>query len=325
MIDNKMLPLFLAPFLVVAPAHSETYPEFLAGLKQEAKSIVGMNDEALNSAFSQIKLFKKASAGGAPQAQPEKLDDYFPFKVPESLVEQAREQFKLHHETLLQIEKQFGVQPRFVVALWGLRSEFGNRSAGYPALTVNASLAYDGDDKAFHREQVLAGLKVLARDGLAFDAFTANPEGHLGQTAFSAADYLAYAADGDGDGKKDIWQNTTDVFASIATLLVKNGWQAEATWGRQVRVPDGLNAELVGLSHSESFAQWQKLGVRRYDGTDLPDRADMQVSLIMPEGPKGRQYLVYDNYRVLSKLFASDFETLAVTYLSERIKYPPIE
>lgn len=325
MIDNKLLPLLLAPLMIASPVYSETYPEFLAGLKQEAKSIVGMDDEALNGAFSQIKLFKKASVGAAPQALPEKLDDFFPYRVPETLVEEARSRFKEHQSTLLQIEQQFGVQPRFVVALWGLWSDFGAKAGNYPALTVNASLAFAGPDKEFHRQQVMSGLKALARDGLSFDALAANADGQIGQTAFSASDYLAYASDGDGDGKKDIWQNNADVFASIATYLVKNGWNGAETWGRQVRVPQGLDPQLIGLTHSESFSGWQQLGLRRYDGSDLPDRKDMQVSLLMPEGPKGRYYLVYDNFRVLSKLFGSDFEALAVTYLSERIKYPAIE
>ena len=44
--------------------------------------------------------------------------------------------------------------------------------------------------------------------------------GALGQPQFMPSSFLLYAQDFDGDGRRDIWTSTPDVFASIANYLV---------------------------------------------------------------------------------------------------------
>jgi membrane-bound lytic murein transglycosylase B len=133
--------------------------------------------------------------------------------------------------------------------------------------------------------------------------------------------FLAYAQDGDGDGKKDIWNNTADVFASIANYLKQEGWNRKGTWGRQVQLPDGIDSGLVGLDKAKMkpLSVWQQLGVRRSDGRDLPTNA-IKASLIAPDGEQGRIYLVYNNFYTLMHWNRSTYFGVSVGYLADRIK-----
>ncbi|MCV5233145.1 lytic murein transglycosylase, partial [Escherichia coli] len=70
--------------------------------------------------------------------------------------------------------------------------------------------------------------------------------GAMGQCQFMPSSFLRFAADGNGDGKKDIWQSEADVFASTANYLSESGWDDKFTWGRQVKVPKGIDRSLEG-------------------------------------------------------------------------------
>ena len=108
--------------------------------------------------------------------------------------------------------------------------------------------------------------------------------------------------------------------ATAANMLLQQGWQFDSTWGRQVKATMMLDPNLLGLDRTHTFSTWQAYGIRRFNGDDLPSRSDMSVSLIAPDGEKGRFYLVYNNFRLLHQLTPSIHDTLALTYLSEKIK-----
>ncbi|MFV7770368.1 lytic murein transglycosylase [Shewanella marisflavi] len=325
-LKNVLLSSILASGLILfSPLQAEeaplSYDAYLSELKQQAVE-QGISQSTIDKVFEQIKLFKKAVVNESADTPPENLDAYLPSRVSETLVEQARGLYRDNKALFDRLGKAFEVQPRFVLAYWGITSAFD--ASDYPALTVIASNTYhqemsDGD------QVFIAALKLMERDGLNFDDLKSDASGLMGYPHFTPAQLKQYGRDGNGDGKVDIWHDLADAFATTANYLKQLGWDYDGTWGRQVRAPEALPQDLVGFEVHKGFAQWQALGVRRFDGSDLPSRKDMQASLIMPDGVGGRSYLVYDNYRVLRKTQASDRLTLAVTYLSERIKYPEIK
>ena len=105
-----------------------------------------------------------------------------------------------------------------------------------------------------------------------------------------------------------------DVFASIANFLSSEGWVNDGTWGRQVSVTDNFDYSLAGLDKAKfkPLSFWQAQGVRRYDGRDLPDVA-INASFIMPDGEKGRLYLVYQNFHTLMKWNRSSYFGVSVS------------
>jgi membrane-bound lytic murein transglycosylase B len=219
------------------------------------------------------------------------------------------------------VERQYGVQARFIVALWANESNFGRYMGKYPVISSLATMAYEGRREDFFKKQLFAALTIVEQGHISHDDFLGSWAGAMGQSQFMPTTFLAYAVDFDGDGKKDIWANTADVFASIANFLKSEGWDDTLTWGRQVSLPKEFDMTLIGLSKQDrkTMLSWQELGVRRYDGEDLP-ALDLMSSLIAPDGPNGRIYLVYENFNTLMKWNRSSYFGAAIGYLSDRIK-----
>ena len=142
--------------------------------------------------------------------------------------------------------------------------------------------------------------------------------GAMGQTQFMPSSFLRFAVDFNKDGRRDIWQSRSDVFASAANYLSSSGWQGDQTWGRAVKLPSDFDASLISLDIQKDLAEWQDLGVRRSDGTDLPV-ADLKASLVSPGDDITDVFIVYDNYRTTLKWNRSTYFALAVGHLADRI------
>jgi len=219
---------------------------------------------------------------------------------------------------LTKIGREYGVQPRFIVALWGIETNFGKITGHYPLISSLSTLAWDGRREAFFKGELFDALRILEQGHVNPAHFKGSWAGAMGQVQFMPSSFLRYAVDQDGDGKKDLWGNLADVFGSAANYLSQNGWREDQTWGRRVRVPERLDPALLGLDTRKSLATWQALGVRQQDGSPLP-AVDMQASLIRPDDIHGRSYLAYDNYRVLRHWNRSPYFVVAVGTLADRI------
>jgi membrane-bound lytic murein transglycosylase B len=298
-----------------------SFEEYVTQLKQEAVQ-QGFASEFIEQQFSDVQFHQKAVV--ADKNQPESkitLDKYLASRVPEWKVKQALELMNEHKDVLARVERQYGVQPRFIMALWANESNFGRITGKYPVISSLATMAYEGRREAFFKQQLFAALTILQEGHISHDKFLGSWAGAMGQSQFIPTTFLAYAVDFDGDGHKDIWGTNADVFASIANFLKSEGWNDELTWGRQVVVSNTFDMKLVGLGsqNKKSMASWQELGVRRYSGEDLPV-VELFASLIAPDGPEGRIYLVYDNFNALMKWNRSSYFGVAIGYLSDRIK-----
>ena len=241
-----------------------------------------------------------------------------------------------------QIERNTGVSRYIVLAIWSMESSYGEALKDPSRLhyvpRALATLAYADRRRAkFARGQLIGALKIAQRGDVSLNGLTGSWAGAMGHTQFIPTSYQAYAIDGDGDGKKDIWQNQIDIFASMANYLKKEGWNDDLTWGRQVKLPENFDTSLAIPKNTGSrknwlkawektektLSQWQTLGVRRTDGTNLPN-VGIKAALIFPDGENGRAYLAYDNYKSLMHWNLSYYFVSSVGHLSDRIKFPPI-
>ncbi len=334
-----VLSITLIPFQALqAKTLSEAgFNDYVTELKKEALA-QGYTQALIDESFAKVKFHKRAVA--ADRKQPEKvetLDTYLPKRVPSWKVKKARELFKEHHAILTKIGNDYAVQPRFIVALWGLETNFGKFTGGYNVISALATLAYEGRREVFFKKQLWAALTILDEGHISIENMKGSWAGAMGQNQFMPTSFLAYAVDGDGDGKKDIWQNQIDIFASMANYLKKEGWNDDLTWGRQVKLPENFDTSLAIPKNTGSrknwlkawqktektLSQWQALGVRRTDGTNLPN-VGIKAALIFPDGENGRAYLAYDNYKSLMHWNLSYYFVSSVGHLSDRIKFPPI-
>nr|WP_247684605.1 lytic murein transglycosylase [Pseudoalteromonas luteoviolacea] len=337
---TKTLKVLLTSLCFSASVSATTQAEFdlyLEKLKAEALQ-KGYEQSLVDSAFATAKFKKKVIK--ADKTQPEiveTLETYLPKRVPDWKIKRARKLYKENKELLDKIESEFGVQGRFIIALWGLESSFGRVQGGYPVISSLVTLAFDGRREALYKRQLWAALDILRDGHVELGNFKGSWAGAMGQTQFMPTSFKSYAVDYNKDGRKDIWTTKEDAFASIANYLKSVGWNNNLTWGRQVKLPEGFSENYVlkrgtrnhsqwleFFSNSErSLEDWQALGIRRTDGTDLP-KVNITAALVMPDDINGRMYLAYDNYKALMNWNRSYYFVTSVGYLSDRIGYPKI-
>lgn len=299
------------------------FDQYVSALKVEAIDL-GIDATVVNNAFEKVEFLQRSVK--SDKEQPEfklTLDTYIPRAVPDWKIKQAREAYKKHYHLLHKIGKEYGVQPRFIVALWGIETNFGRLTGRHYVISSLTTVAYEGRREALFKKQLFAALTILDEGHIEQDKFIGSWAGAMGQVQFMPTSYLNYAVDYDGDGKKDIWNNYADVFASAANYLKTEGWDDSETWGRQVLIPKDFDVELAGIKKKKTLQEWQDLGIRRFDGSALP-KVNMNASVVIPDDASGRVYLAYNNYQVLMHWNRSYYFATAVSYLSERIKYPRI-
>nr|WP_181447680.1 MULTISPECIES: lytic murein transglycosylase [Pseudoalteromonas] len=311
---------------------------YVAALKKEALE-KGYDEALVDQALATAKFKKKVISADKNQPEvKETLETYLPKRVPQWKIDRARKLYKENQDVLEKVAKEYGVQARFIVALWGLESNFGKIQGGHSVIASLVTLAFDGRRETMYKNQLWAALDILKEGHITLDKFKGSWAGAMGQTQFMPTSFNAYAVDYNGDGRKDIWTTEEDAFASIANYLKQAGWNDDLTWGRQVKLPEGFdNSNILKRGtrtrsqwleywkdSERSLADWQAIGVRKMDGSDLPN-VDITAAMVMPDDVNGRMYLAYDNYKALMHWNRSYYFATSVGYLSDRIGYPAIK
>ncbi|MEZ7490886.1 lytic murein transglycosylase [Pseudoalteromonas distincta] len=336
----KKLIVILCGVCLSSPVMAKTQAEFqdyLANLKQEAIA-KGYEAKLIDDAFATATYKEKVVSADKNQPEvKETLETYLPKRVPQWKIDRARKLYAENKEVLEKVAKEFGVQARFIVALWGLESNFGTIQGGHNVISSLVTLAFDRRREALYKRQLWAALDILKSGHITLDKFKGSWAGAMGQTQFMPTSFNAYAVDYNNDGRKDIWTTKEDAFASIANYLKQEGWNDSLTWGRQVQLPENFDSKYVLVRGTKtrkqwleywndserSLADWQALGVRKADGSDLPN-VEVRAALVMPDDINGRMYLAYDNYKVFMHWNRSYYFATSVGYLSDRIGYPKI-
>lgn len=310
--------LWLAP---VAPARadSEAFAAWLTQLRSDALA-AGVSAGTLDTALAGVHA-PESQVLEKDRTQPEQiisLRDYVRARVTDERIAEGRAMLHRYRTWLGRIEKQYGVQKRFLVALWGIESSYGRHPGERPVIASLVTLAYDDRRGDYFRKELLTALQILDQGHVSLARMHGSWAGAMGPFQFMPSSFLHYAVDADGDGRKDIWGSVPDALASAANYLAKARWQKDQTWGRGVTLPKPFDAQRAGLGSPRSLAGWQQLGVRRSDGRALPQRR-LSAALIIPDGPQGPAFLVYDNFRVLlrwnrSHAFAVTVGSLADCY-----------
>jgi membrane-bound lytic murein transglycosylase B len=311
----------LAAVLAV-PAAAATEPApfatWVEGLRSEAMS-KGISRETLDAALKGIQPIPRVLE--LDRKQPEftlTFPEYMAKVVPQGRIDIGKQKLRENKALLTEIGNKYGVQPKYIVAFWGIETDFGRITGGFSVVPALATLAYDGRRSDYFRKELINALTIINGRHIDAEHMTGSWAGAMGQTQFMPSTFVSYAVDYDGDGRKDIWTNKADALASAANYLAKLGWRSDETWGRPVKLPDGFDRSLLGNGVKKPLAEWQKLGVRRSDGGDLPMR-DLSASVVTAEDKLTQAFLVYGNYQAILKWNRSIFFAVAVGTLAERI------
>jgi len=305
------------PLSAKEPPPPPPFTTWLSELTVEAKSR-GISDALLKRALAGISPIKRVIE--LDRRQPEfsmTFWSYLTKSVNEQRIKKGRQMLAKHKVLLSRVSKKMGVQPRFLVAFWGLETNFGTYTGVFPVVGALVTLAHDRRRSKFFRAQLLAALKLMDQGNFPVDV-KGSWAGAMGNHQFIPTTYRDFAVDFDGDGKRNLWTSLPDIFASAANYLGRSGWDAKRTWGREVQLPKDLDLALTGLEVRKPLSDWQKFGVRRMGGGNLPN-VDIEASLVLPAGYRGPAFLVYNNFRTIMVWNRSIYYALAVGHLADRL------
>jgi len=316
------------PNIPTAPASPATLANFqtwLEGVRKEARAR-GVEEPILDAALGHIDPIDKVIE--LDQRQPEFTDtflNYLDRRVTPDRVSEGRRLMRKYHTLLNRISRQYGIPANVLVAFWGLETHFGKFMGTYPVPAALATLAYDNRRSSFFRSQLLDALDILEAGNISPENMKGSWAGAMGHVQFMPSTYRAYAVDGDGDGRKDIWNSLPDAFASAANYLNELGWRGGEIWGREVRLPKDFDWSQAGPGTTKTVAAWRDLGVTQSDGKAMPKLVNISGSILLPQGYAGPAFLVYRNFDTILTWNRSINYAIAVGHLSDRIAgLPPL-
>jgi len=309
----------------------QPFDVWLADLIHEANE-KGYNETLLQDTLIGIEPLPRVIQADRSQAELSPgLDRYLSTRVTKTNISRGRALSKEHRTLLSRIEKEYGVQRRFVLAIWAMESRYGRITGREPIFRALAPLAWEPRRADYFRGELFNALTMVQRKHIEAKAMTGSWAGAMGQTQFMPSSYLKYAVDFDDDGRRDIWKSVPDALASVANYLKGYGWTKGETWGREVKVSNAAREKITdevklrtegcfairNMTERKKLSDWAKWGVVRSNGKPLP-KANMDASLVTT-GDK-RTFLVYQNYESLLGYNCAHYYALSVALLADRLQ-----
>ncbi|MBL8549351.1 MAG: lytic murein transglycosylase [Hyphomonadaceae bacterium] len=260
----------------------------------------------------------------ADQRQPEFTSpvwDYVTRAVSERRIAEGRQRRAAQAQLFAAIEQRYGVDADIIAGIWAMETNFGGVALTYDAPRALATLAYEGRRRAQFEGFLLALMEMVDRGYAGPNELKSSWAGALGQPQFMPDVFLTTAADWDGDGKRDIWNNEGDVLASIGNYLADRGWRRGEPVFDEVRLPDSFDHALADPNTSRLVSQWAALGIRRRDGGAwTPETSALSAQLFLPAGAQGPALLLYPNFNVIKRYNNSDRYAMGVSLLARGFK-----
>ena len=323
------------PALVGAAEKAETpevYTKWLNDLKKEMIER-GISEKTIDLAYGENDYYH-------PDPEVVKIDrkqiefvltstEYLNRVVNAKKVAKAREKYKQLYPLFKDMEKKYGVQVSYLIAFWGMETNFGQNFGNYEVIDALTTLSYDKRRPKFFKEELYQALTIIDKWQVDPKQMEGSWAGAMGHFQFMPSTFNAHAVDYNGDGKIDIWHSFEDAIASAANYLSSMGWKSGQDWGMKVSLPWNFDYAMSGRDVKKTVKEWRKIGVKTKNNKKLELPDDEMVSIILPEGRKGAAYLIRENFRKIMNWNRSENYALAIGMLADYIetdaKWKPVE
>ena len=279
----------------------------------------GISESVATSVLAAVQPLERVIS--ADRNQPEFVDDfgtYLGARVTPTRVERGRSLYAEHRALLGRLETRYGVPGQYLVAFWGLETNFGSVLGNIPVFDSLTTLACDQRRSDYFTDELINALTIVERGDVEAAEMIGSWAGAMGQTQFMPSVYLDHAVDGDGDGRANLWRSTADALTSAARFVASLGWDAGFRWGREVALPADFDFALAGRDRPRNLGEWRELGITTTAGEPVA-ALDIESALIVPAGSDGPAFLVYDNFDVIMRWNRSEHFALSIGHLADRI------
>lgn len=216
-----------------------------------------------------------------------------------------------HRAELDRVSAERGVPQEYLVAILGVETLYGRQTGRYRVLDALATLSFDYPPRAAYFRSELEQFLMMAHAGEIDPlAATGSYAGAMGAPQFMPSSFRRFAVDETGNGRRDLWKDWSDVFASIANYFIENGWRS----GEPV-MAESSGHNIVDDPLETTVALGDTVGALRARGyrfdTSLP--ADAPAVLVPAELPDAMSWRVgFNNWYVITRYNRSPLYAMAV-------------
>ena len=265
------------------------------------------------------KLDSVLAAIARPAEKTKEWDEYQDIFLTEKRISAGKAFMQEHAELLQKAQDTYGVRKEIIAAIIGVETFYGTRQGNYRVLDSLATLAFDYPDRPLFWRELKAFFALAEKEQLDPGTIKGSYAGAMGYGQFIPTSYLAFAVDGDGDGKRDLWGNPADAIFSVANYFNKHGWKTGEGVTQRVHVKGDQFESLVNdnLKPNWTVADLKARGIEPTETI----AGDKTANLIGLQGKNGAEFWLGEyNFYVITRYNHSRLYAMAVYQLSEALK-----
>ncbi len=302
------------------PAATESFAEWRSAFRVKAIA-AGLSAAFVDSALAGVEPEPRVLE--LVNNQPEVVApfwDYVDRVVNERRIADGRLRFADQKAVLDRTERSYGVDPRIVAAIWGVETDYGRIKGNFDVVRALATMSFvQKRRRAFFDANLIAALQIIDDGAQTRDRLVGSWAGAMGHTQFMPEVYQRFGADGDQDGRADIWTNAADGLASAANYLRGHGWRNGEPAVIEARLPAAFDYARAN-GGAIKLGDWRAIGLVPAAGGDFEGSAlGLQARLLVPAGAEGPAFLLFENFDVIRRYNNSEKYALSVALLGQAI------
>jgi membrane-bound lytic murein transglycosylase B len=223
-----------------------------------------------------------------------------------------------HRSLLGAIQGEYGVPPQYIMAFWGIETNYGTFMGDFQVVRSVATLACMTKRRDFFSNETVQALRILALNHMTRDQMRGSWAGAMGNMQFMPSTFMKWGVDRDGNGRIDLWHSLPDAFASAANFLRGIGWKPPLPAAEEVFLPQGFPLDQADTTVEKPVRAWAAMGVRKAGNAALP-ASDEPSSIILPAGHRGPAFILYPNFKAVMNWNRSTLYALSVSILAQQI------
>lgn len=314
-------------FLGATPAYAQDggFRDCLAGIKADALK-QGVPASVIDRAFQGLTPDQKVV--DLDNRQPEFSLTYAKYvggTVSLDRIQKGQQKMAQHRALLDQLQAEYGIPPQYLMAFWGIETNYGTFMGDFRVVRSVATLACMTKRKEFFSNETVQALRILNSNHMTSDQMRGSWAGAMGNMQFMPSTFTRWAVDRDGNGRIDIWNSLPDAFASASNYLRGVGFKPGLPSSEEVMLPAGFPLDQADTTVEKPVKAWAAMGVKKMNGGALPP-VDDAASILLPAGFRGPAFIIYPNFKAVMNWNRSTLYALSVGILARQIAGgPPVQ